>query len=126
MNNIGAIGASYTPNVQPHQPKENSQQNVQSEQKQSSQAQQSNVKPDDVLNYMAANTGVNINKSAPATKVIKISDYVTPEQAKRIAGFVTGFESEIAKGLGSIQNEFPEMSDEMAQAFALASFELGH
>ena len=126
MNNIGAIGASYTPNVQPRQQKENSQQNVQSEQKQSSQAQQSNVKPDDVLNYMAANTGVNINKNAPATKVIKISDYVTPEQAKRIAGFVTGFESEIAKGLDSIQNEFPEMSDEMAQAFALASFELGH
>lgn len=127
MNNIGAIGASYTPNIQPRQSQENPQQNVQQQEQQSSQAQQNSVKPDTVFDFLSANTGINVAKNnAPATKVIKISDYVTPEQAKRIAGFITGFEQEIAKGLNSIKNEFPEMSDDMVQALALASFDLGH
>ena len=127
MNNIGAIGASYTPSVQQRQQQENPQQNVQQQEQQSAQAQQSSVKPDAVFDFLAANVGVNVAKnSAPTTKVNKISDYVTPEQAKRIAGFVTGFEQEIVKGLSSIKNEFPEMSDDMVQALALASFELGH
>lgn len=127
MNNIGAIGASYTPSVQQRQPQENPQQNIQQQEQNPAQAQQSSVKPDEVLNYLAANTGINVQKNnAPATKVIKISDYVTPEQAKRIAGFVTGFETEIAKGLNSNKIEFPEMSDDMALAVALASFEQGH
>ena len=127
MNNIGAIGASYTPSVQQRQPQENPQQNIQQQEQKSAQAQQSSVKPDAVFDFLAANAGVNVAKnSAPATKVIKISDYVTPEQAKRIAGFVTGFETEIAKGLSSIKNEFPEMSEDMVQALALASFDLRH
>lgn len=125
MNQVGAIGSgNYTPAIQPRQPKENPQQDVKQEvQAQQSQAQQSSVNPDAVFDFMAASNNVNIAKNVAPTKTIKISDYVTPEQAKRIAGFVTGFENEVAKGLASVKNEFSDMSDDMALTVALASFE---
>lgn len=122
MNNVGAIGTNYTPVVQHRQQKENPKQDIK-EQSQGATEQKSSVNPDAVFDFMAANNNVSINKPQSTSRVIKISDYVTPEQAQRIAGFVTGFENEVAQGLSAINSEFPEMSEEMSMALALASFE---
>lgn len=65
------------------------------------------VKPEDVLAYMA-NSAVIVNPKA-ATKTYDVSKYVTPEQAARIAGFVTSFEDQVAKGLLAI-GEMDELS----------------
>lgn len=74
------------------------------------------------LDALAATNSAGVAKSS-APKTIRVSDYVTPEQAARIAGFVTGFEDAIAEGVEEFMEEFPEMSPEMAQALSLASFE---
>jgi hypothetical protein len=58
---------------------------------------------DEVLNFMANSAII----SRPVkTKNIEVSKYVTPEQAKRIAGFVQGFETEVGNGLKSFEKEF--------------------
>lgn len=57
---------------------------------------------DDVYAYMAQ-TAVNYNPSVQ--KTYDVSRYVTPEQAERIAGFVAGFEEEVARGLAAIEEE---------------------
>lgn len=67
------------------------------------------VKPDDVLSYMAYNA-VAVNPQVSAPKTYDVSKYVTPEQAARIAGFVTSFEDQVAEGLIAIDAEFGENS----------------
>ena len=69
--------------------------------------QNSAVKPEDVLAYMA-NSAVIVNPKA-TTKTYDVAKYVTPEQAARIAGFVTSFEDKVAEGLIAI-NEMEEFS----------------
>jgi len=125
MNNVGAIGAGYTQGIQPRQNNENPKQDVQQElQPKQKEANQSNMNPDAVMEFLAASADVKVTpKSVSNKKTIRISDYVTPEQAKRIAGFVTGFEQEVAQGLNGINEEFPEMPDSMALVIALAAFE---
>lgn len=75
-------------------------------------APKTQVNPDDVLTYMA-NSAVVINPKA-STKTYDVSKYVTPEQAARIAGFVTSFEDQVAEGLLAINglDELAGLSDE--------------
>lgn len=70
------------------------------------------MNPDDVLTYMA-NSAVVINPKA-STKTYDVSKYVTPEQAARIAGFVTSFEDQVAEGLLAIDGleELEGLSDQ--------------
>lgn len=75
------------------------------------------VKPDDVLTYMA-NSAVVINPKA-AQKTYDVAKYVTPEQAQRIAGFVTSFEDQVAKGLLAING-----MDELAGLSDKAKYEI--
>ncbi len=63
---------------------------------------QAPVSADDVLAYMAYNA-VGVNPSVP--RAYDVSRYVTPEQAERIAGFIAGFEGEVAKALKAIEAE---------------------
>ena len=65
------------------------------------------VKPEDVLTYMA-NSAVIVNPKA-TTRTYDVAKYVTPEQAARIAGFVTIFEDQVAQGLIAI-NEMEEFN----------------
>ena len=69
----------------------------------------SQVKPDDVLAYMAQNAAM-VNPQVAAQRTYDVSKYVTPEQAARIAGFVTSFEDQVAKGLIAINEELGENS----------------
>lgn len=76
---------------------------------------------DDVLNVMAQQAA--INKSAiQAQKSYDVSKYVTPEQAQRIAGFVTSFEDIVAQNLQAVTAEFgDELSDSAKMNIVLSS-----
>ena len=83
-------------------------------------AQNSTVKPEDVLTYMA-NSAVIVNPTA-TTSTYDVSKYVTPEQAARIAGFVTSFEDQVAQGLIAINEmeEFDGLSEASKYEIAAA------
>ena len=51
-----------------------------------------------------------------AQRTYDVSKYVTPEQAARIAGFVTSFEDQVAKGLVAIEAELGPNSGLTEQA----------
>lgn len=75
---------------------------------------------DEVLTYMAKSAAVNAPK---ATKAIDPSKYVDEASAKRIAGFMAGFEDIVAENLKAITKEFPGMSEGGKQSLALAQVE---
>lgn len=66
--------------------------------------EQKEVAASDVLSFMAAQS---VDVTPTAKKTLDVSKYVTPEQAARIAGFVQGFESQVAAGLKAFDSEFP-------------------
>ena len=74
--------------------------------------------PNDVLNFMA---GLNSDLlPAKVTRTVDVSKYVTPEQQARIAEFMKGFEADIETLSTNAQAEFPELSENAANAIALA------
>lgn len=83
---------------------------------------------DEVLNFMANTGEMNGLKKSAGKKVIPVSQYVTPEQAKRIAGFVLEFTGEVEKGLKTMEKElghlpeFKEMSDTSKMDIAVGAF----
>ncbi len=83
------------------------------------QAQGAQVKPEDVLTYMAQNAAVNAQVKTPAS--YDVAKYVTPEQAQRIAGFVASFEGEVAKGLLAINKELEGVKVSDAAKLELAA-----
>lgn len=102
--NTGNVNANYTNPKPQDEPKTE-------EKPQGSQAQTrgTDVKPDDVLTYMANAAMVNAPK-VNAPKTYDVSKYVTPEQAQRIAGFIGGFEDAVAQGLLAIDAELGELN----------------
>lgn len=62
------------------------------------------VNPEDVLTYMAQQAVV-VNPKVTSPQTYDVAKYVTPEQAERIAGFVTSFEDQVAQGLLAINKE---------------------
>ena len=72
------------------------------------------VAPNDVLSYMAQQAVV-VNPKVSTPKTYDVSKYVTPEQAQRIAGFVTSFEGEVTKGLVTLNEEFGDNISEAAK-----------
>ena len=96
-NNIHGIGIN-TNSFNPYgsQPK-GGEAKAEEKEQQSPQAQpqSAQVNPGDVLAYMAQQAVV-VNPKVSAQKTYDVSKYVTPEQAQRIAGFVTSFEDQVA------------------------------
>lgn len=74
---------------------------------------------DEILTYMAQSAAI----AAPKAKVIDPAKYVDEASAKRIAGFMAGFEDVVATNLAAITKEFPEMSEGAKQSLALAQTE---
>lgn len=72
---------------------------------------------EDVLNFMSQNSNVDIaNRKSGAeasttSRTIEVAKYVTPEQAKRIGGFVSEFETAVADGLKQFEQEFSYMPE---------------
>lgn len=107
-NNIPGIGIN-TGSVNPYgsQPKGNESKPEEKPEAAKTSQQGPQVKPDDVLSYMA-NSAVVINPKVTAPKAYDIGKYVTPEQAERIAGFIASFEGQVAEGLVAITAELGE------------------
>ncbi len=119
-NNINRIGIN-TKGVNSYvNPKTQSEskpeENVQNNQAQTSGAQ---VKPEDVLTYMAQNAVVVNPKSI--SKTYDVAKYVTPEQAARIAGFIGEFEDEVTKGLLAINEELEGVNLPESTKYELAA-----
>ena len=76
---------------------------------------------EEVLNVLAQQAA--FNKSAiNMPKTYDVAKYVTPEQAQRIAGFVTGFEDLVAKNLQAVTAEFGNtLSDDVKMNIVLSS-----
>lgn len=73
------------------------------------QPQGAQVDPNAVLSYMAQQAIV-VQPKVSAPKTYDVGKYVTPEQAERIAGFVTSFEDKVAEGLIALNAELGEDS----------------
>ena len=78
---------------------------------------QAQVAADDVLDYMAYSS-IGVNPSVPRT--YDVARYVTPEQAARIAGFVAGFEGEVAKALQALEEEGINLPEDQKYEIAAA------
>lgn len=78
---------------------------------------QSQVTADDVLTYMTYSS-IGVNASAP--KTYDVGKYVTPEQAARIAGFIAGFEGNVAKALKAIEDEGLNLPEDQKYEIAAA------
>lgn len=110
-NNIPGIGVN-TGSVNPYgnQPK-GSEAKPEDKKPEAPQAQPkgAQVNPDAVLSFMAQQAIV-VQPKVATQKTYDVGKYVTPEQAERIAGFVTSFEDKVAEGLIAINAELGENS----------------
>lgn len=78
------------------------------------------VSADAVLSYMAKSA---VAIEAPAVKTLDPTKYVDEASAKRIAGFIAGFEDKVAEGLTAFAKEFPEMSDSAKMVAVLSKID---
>lgn len=118
-NNIPGIGIN-TSGVNPYigqpsndgtKPEDNAPDTKQSE------ASNVQVNPNDVLSIMAQQAVLTVPSVTPTT--YDVNKYVTPEQAARIAGFISSFEDKVAAALTVIEAEFGDtLSDEAKYALA--------
>ncbi len=76
--------------------------------------QNTQVKPDEVFNYLAQQAVV-FKPQVSAPKTYDIGKYVSAEQAERIAGFITSFETKVAEGLAALDAEFGNGLSEQAK-----------
>lgn len=87
------------------------------------QIEQKQVSAEDTLKFMDAQA-VNA-RPVEAPRVLNIAKYVTPEQAKRICGFITQFEDAVAEGLAAIEAETGNvLSEEAKLDLAVEMFKL--
>ncbi len=113
LNNINGIGIGLNTNL----PKKESAPEVKEDVAKEVPQQKvdlNRMSQDEVLNVMAQQAA--FNKSAINTqKSYDVAKYVTPEQAQRIAGFVTSFEDIIAQNLQAVTAEFGNSLTESAK-----------
>lgn len=104
FNNINGIGVGLNTNLPKKEATTDVKENVVQDAPQANSAANL-MSQDEVLNVMAQQAA--LNKSAiNIPKTYDVSRYVTPEQAQRIAGFVTSFEDIIAQNLQAVTAEF--------------------
>lgn len=70
------------------------------------------VDPDSVFTFLSYNPTVN------TPRTYDVSKYVTPEQATRIAALVASFEGEVAQGLLRIEEELPNLPEDVKLTIA--------
>lgn len=104
FNNINGIGVGLNTNLPKKEATTDVKENVVQDAPQANSAANL-MSQDEVLNVMAQQAA--LNKSAiNIPKTYDVSRYVTPEQAQRIAGFVTSFEDIVAQNLQTVTAEF--------------------
>lgn len=122
FSNINGIGINLNTNV----PKQDTTPEVKENTAQEAPKQNSAanlMSQEDVLNVMAQQAAIN-KANIPTQRTYDVSKYVTPEQAQRIAGFVTSFEDIVAQNLQSVTAEFGNgLSEEQKMNIALSTTE---
>lgn len=89
------------------------------------QIEQKQVSAEETLEFM--NTQAMMNRPVEKPRVLDISKYVTPEQAKRIMGFISQFETAVADGLKAIESELGNaLSEDAKMNLAVELFEAGN
>ena len=88
----------------------------------SKQPETTQVAAGDILSFMA-NQAIDV-RPKKVDKVLNVSDYVTAEQAQRIAGFVSQFEDDVSESLKTIDKELGSdvLSDSAKMGLALGMF----
>jgi len=127
LNRIGFNPQIHMPKIQPKT--DEAKKEVQEE---TPRKPQTNYKSaSDVLGFMAQTSTMpemTSKTEAKSTRKIEVSKFVTPDQAKRIAGFVQEFTSAVEEGLKSFEAELghlPEykaMSEDAKMEVALSAF----
>lgn len=84
--------------------------------------QQPQVSAEDTLDFLSAQAVSARPVEQP--RVLNVSQYVTPEQAQRICGFINQFEDAVAQGLKNIEVELGSaLSDDAKLNLAVEMFE---
>lgn len=113
LNNINGIGVGLNTNLPQKETAPEVKEDAVKEAPQP-KAELNFMSQEDVLNVMAQQAA--LNKSAiNTTKTYDVSKYVTPEQAQRIAGFVTSFEDIVAQNLQAVTAEFGDSLTDSAK-----------
>ncbi len=110
MTRINGFGLQ--PNINAPKVKPNAPEQEAVKQETGAKPQTKHQSADDVLNFMSQNTMADVAKSeVKSSRTIQVSKYVTPDQAKRIAGFIQEFSSTVEKGMKQIEKEFPNLPE---------------
>lgn len=116
----------FNPNLPPVNPNLTSKKAQSSEQTQAEAANTSFKSSEDVLNYLANTSYVPLesqqSENTSSKKVIPVSQYVTPEQAQRIAGSVAQFQGLYTTLANNAMNEL-NIPQDLAGQVALETIE---
>lgn len=125
MADISKIGQTFGVNYVTNDKKKSQKQQEQLEDNLPQRAKTDYKDADEVLSFMAKTCDFNevAENKAKSGRTIEVSKYVTPEQAKRIAGFVMSFEGAVEKGLKAFEEEFGHLSEvkNMSESAKLAT-----
>ena len=120
LNNINGIGVGLNANLPKKESASEVKENIAQASLQANSAMNL-MSQEEVLNVLAQQAA--INKSAiNVPKTYDVAKYVTPEQAQRIAGFVTSFEDIVSQNLQAVTAEFGNsLSEGDKMSIALSS-----
>jgi len=121
VNNVNGIGVGLNANLPQRESAPELKQEEAKEAQQASTAAPNFISSDEVMSYAAQQAAVN-KSAVDGARTYDVSKYVTPEQAQRIAGFVTSFEDIVAKNLEAVTAELGSgVSESVRMGIALSS-----
>ena len=120
VNNISGINVGLNTNLPQNNSSPDVKEDAVKESAQTAKPEVNFVDAEDVMSAMAGQAAIN-KSTVSGAKAYDVSRYVTPEQAQRIAGFITSFEDIVAKNLESVTNELGTgVSENVRMDIALA------
>ena len=120
FNNINGIGVGLNANLPKKESTSEVKEDVVKDAPQANSAANL-MSQDEVLNVLAQQAAIN-KSTINMNKTYDVAKYVTPEQAQRIAGFVTSFEDVIAQNLQAVSAEFgANLPEDVKMNIALSS-----
>lgn len=120
VNNISGINVGLNTNLPQNNSSPDVKEDAVKESAQAAQPEANYIDAEDVMSAMASQAALN-KSTVGGAKTYDLGRYVTPEQAQRIAGFITSFEDIVAKNLESVTNELGTgVSENVRMNIALA------
>lgn len=113
INNVHGIGVGLNTNLPQQEAQPEAKEHAVKEEAAANAPGLKLMSGDEILGVMAQQAALNKPAGVEGYDVAK---YVTPEQAKRIAGFVASFEDIVVKNLEAVSSEFGDSLSEEAKA----------